>query len=550
MAEFCHYSFRLSVTTPLPTNVGHIPMSPVIDFKTLIAYAGLPGVLDPNSISLLDVVDGATIAYALTEDFAYGDKGRIEWVIENPAHTMYEIRFQTLEKRPPLEPQTYVPMVGTGDLLRYNASEPRPITLASTRLVDITGDGQPDLAGCWNYYHRPGSPISGVVYYPRVGPVDDFAFGDLTRLRYLETPGSADLNDFSGTYIEADFADFTGNGLPDIVFAERGSDTVTFFTNTGDRTESGIPIFLKGASIPVPIERIHQLQAVDVNHDGVLDLIVDDLYIRNVNPAGWPFMPDRPIKLFEQPKRPDQPADAAITTRVICFDLDGDGRADVIRLQGRGLEQTLTWHRNLGGDPPQLGPALPLTGIDLETCTQIAAVADGQQRGFLVQHNAYQNISFYQWTGFEAGQPRFRQRGLATSKSALLIASDQSWPCVCDWDADGVSDLLIGGGYGWPRIVRNRGTNKRPAFDTPQPILADGQPIRVLRDDILYSQHWHNMGYPYPVFVDWDGDGKPDLLGCVEWSVYPFFCHAALEMEAHPGFVLSTVTEVIKAGSV
>ena len=35
---------------------------------------------------------------------------------------------------------------------------------------------------------------------------------------------------------------------------------------------------------------------------------------------------------------------------------------------------------------------------------------------------------------------------------------------------------------------------------------------------------------------DWDGDGKPDLLGCVEWSVYPFFAHAALEMERHPEY--------------
>jgi hypothetical protein len=42
--------------------------------------------------------------------------------------------------------------------------------------------------------------------------------------------------------------------------------------------------------------------------------------------------------------------------------------------------------------------------------------------------------------------------------------------------------------------------------------------------------------------VDWDGDGKPDLLGCVEWSVYPFYAHAALEMAEHPRYAIEEVS--------
>ena len=93
-----------------------------------------------------------------------------------------------------------------------------------------------------------------------------------------------------------------------------------------------------------------------------------------------------------------------------------------------------------------------------------------------------------------------------------MSLSDQAWPCVCDWNNDGVSDLLVGGGYGWPRIVINQGSNARPAFDEPRLIFSEGSPIRLLRDEILNSRHWHNMGYPYPVFVDWDGDGLKDLM--------------------------------------
>ena len=50
------------------------------------------------------------------------------------------------------------------------------------------------------------------------------------------------------------------------------------------------------------------------------------------------------------------------------------------------------------------------------------------------------------------------------------------------------------------------------AFAPPACILAEGQPIRLLRDELLHSRHWHNMGYPYPSVVDWDGDGLPDLM--------------------------------------
>lgn len=83
---------------------------------------------------------------------------------------------------------------------------------------------------------------------------------------------------------------------------------------------------------------------------------------------------------------------------------------------------------------------------------------------------------------------------------------------MADWNGDGATDLVIGGGYGWPRVVINVGSNDRPAWEESRRIHADGKPIRVLRDEILSSNHWHNMGYPYPVFVDWDGDGLKDLM--------------------------------------
>jgi len=498
--------FRLSVTSELPTNLGYIPFSPVIDFAALIEEVGAPGVFDPNSVEVIDAATGERIEHARTEDFAYGDRGRIEWVIRDPAHTEYEICFRTAARRPALAPQAHVPMVGVGDLLRYNAGEPRPIALhRSMKLVDLTGDGRRDLAGCWNYYYRPGSPVSGVVCYPRVGLEADFAFGDLVRLRYVEERGAGELKHFPGVYIAVDFADFDGDGLVDMVFAERSSGEVVFFLNTGERDHGSLPIFARDISVSVPFEDIQGLQAVDLDGDGAVDLVVNGHFIRNANPAGWPF-------------RPEPPVDLEVGEKPTFLDADGDGALDAICLEEWEDDPSrfatgLQWRKRTGDQPPKFGPAMTLEGVEEGGgCTLVAAVGDGPRQGVLVQGNTYQHIVFYELVGGEGGKPRCERRGEARSIAAVVSWSDQAWPCICDWDGDGIQDLVIGGGCGWPRVVRNRGRNERPALDEPQLIHSEEEPIRLLRDEILHSRHWHNMGYPYPTFVDWDGDGLPDLM--------------------------------------
>ena len=493
------YRFHLTITSSLPADLGRIPLSPTIDFATLIEEIDLPGVFDPNSVQVFNLHTGSPVAHALTEDFAYGDRGRIEWVVENPDHIKYEIHFDTAPKRPLLSPREYVPMIGVGDLLRYNAGVPRPIILAySPRLVDLTGDGRADLVGCWNYYYRPGSPISGIVCYPRVGPEEEFTFGDLRRLRYVEREDCRDFKDFPGTYIEAEFTDFNGDGLVDIAYSAANSGELTFFLNTGERDSGGMPIFLRDQSIAVPPGQCRGLCAVDFDGNGILDLAVNGHFIRNANPHGWPFEPTAPV-------------DLDIAGRSAFFDLTGDGLPDLVETQGDGSGSPLTWRQNLGDSPPSFGPPAPLPDLEIN-CNQIGATSDRQRRGLLLQHDVFQNLSFFEWSGCQNGQPVLHRRARARSISAVLALSDQAWPCICDWNADGVSDLLVGGGYGWPRILINRGSEQRPAFGESELLYADGQPIRVLRDAMLHSQHWHNMGYPYPVFVDWDGDGLPDLM--------------------------------------
>lgn len=504
------HQLRLTITTRLPAHLGHIPLQPVVDFGQAIRRAGLPGVLDPNTIRVVDAADGAIVPHHLTEDFAYGDGGRVEFVVRRPEHRDYVLEFSTCDRRPPLAPPVRVPLVGVGDLLRYNASEPQPVTLYSMRLVDLTGSGRPDLCGTWNYYHRPGAPISGAVCYPRLAG-DGLRVGDLQRLRFRESPGSGDLLDFPGTYVDADFADLDGDGRVDMVFAERGKSQATFFLNAGERSPTGLPVFVRDRTIEVPGLDLGNISLADVDGDGVLDLVVEGHWIRNANPRGWPFEPSPPV-------------DLGAGDRLAFVDLDGDGQVELLSLapttsrwgdapecQGAWPGGTVTWRRRLPGVAVRFGPPRPVAGLP-HSCTRIAAAVGADEPALLVQHQVYREIALYRLARLEADLAVFESRAHAESPSAVVALSDQSWPCQCDWDGDGVPDLLVGGGYGWPQVLRNRGTAADPAYGPPELISSRGRPVRVLRDRLLHSHHWHNMGYPYPVFVDWDGDGLPDLM--------------------------------------
>ena len=70
-----------------------------------------------------------------------------------------------------------------------------------------------------------------------------------------------------------------------------------------------------------------------------------------------------------------------------------------------------------------------------------------------------------------------------------------------DWDRDGDPDLLLGSYDGALHRVENVGSASQPSFDpTPTPVLAAGVPLRIAD------------GLTMPVTVDWDGDGRFDVI--------------------------------------
>ena len=68
-------------------------------------------------------------------------------------------------------------------------------------------------------------------------------------------------------------------------------------------------------------------------------------------------------------------------------------------------------------------------------------------------------------------------------------------------------------------FLRNVGTKRKPVFARPEAIKLWGEAIR-------YSAHGLQ-----PSFVDWEGDGSLDFVGCSESGFFVLFRRAAL---THP----------------
>jgi VCBS repeat protein len=83
---------------------------------------------------------------------------------------------------------------------------------------------------------------------------------------------------------------------------------------------------------------------------------------------------------------------------------------------------------------------------------------------------------------------------------------------AADWDADHDLDLIVGTAPGHIYLVPNGGSRTEPLWGMPQKLLADGKEIEIPAG-----------GDAGPVVVDWDGDGKLDLLsGASDGSVLSF----------------------------
>ena len=90
---------RLDVTVESRLVKSNLPADPLIDFSVEARRQGLEGVLDPDSIRVVNRATRQEVAHSLGPGFRHGDSGRVRWLITNPQQLRYTVSFRTSRTR-------------------------------------------------------------------------------------------------------------------------------------------------------------------------------------------------------------------------------------------------------------------------------------------------------------------------------------------------------------------------------------------------------------------------------------------------------------------
>jgi hypothetical protein len=269
-------------------------------------------------------------------------------------------------------------------------------------------------------------------------------------------------------------ADFDGDGDLDIVISRREPQTAYWFERKDDRTwvrhEMGQSEGLKNAL---------GAAAVDINHDGRLDVVLNQVWFEN--PGGLAESPDKPWPAH---------AFAGGGHDIIAADLSGDGRLDIITYNGEGVSwfdlSTGLKQMEIGRGEKNHGGIAPKGAGDLD--------GDGDMDIVIPRYwfeNPGKGVSV--WKRHEWPHLAVRNASYGTSMRA--------W--IADLDADGHNDIVYSDcdtGQSHVYWVRNVGRDDRwERHRIPDPPTAPG--------DVPGTGSFHSLGV-----ADFDGDGDLDIF--------------------------------------
>ncbi len=425
---------------------------------------------------------------------------------------------------------------------RANIHE-HPVRGNMWRYVDFDGDGDQDLVigvGDWTDYgwdHAYDSrgrwrngPLHGYVYWiENVG--SDAAPAYPRKPEMLRAGGG--LIDVYG-WPSPCFADFDGDGDLDLLCGEF-LDGFTYFENSGTRDRPAYQaghrlVAANGAPLTMDLQMITPT-AIDWDADGDIDLIVGDEDGRvalveqtGVSAAGRP--------VFLQPIYFQQEADTlkvgALATP-FAHDWDGDGDEDIlcgntaghvslIENLGPGAGGLPSWdrprHLHVGKRPFRVmaGPNGSIQGpceAKWGYTTLSVADWDGDQDPDIVYNSIWGRIGLLRNDGPEglADVPAMFAVGSQPPKwswwgrgSETAASQWRTTPVLVDFDGDKRNDLVM--------LDREGFLTLRPGLEAPQRIFVDedSAPLK------LNPKSCGASGRVKLAVVDWDGDGRLDLL--------------------------------------
>lgn len=258
-----------------------------------------------------------------------------------------------------------------------------------------------------------------------------------------------------GTHAIPCVSDWNNNGLKDLIVGYRTEDKVALYLNRATDLQ---PVFTSFENIQAAGEDIH-------HPSGGCGA-----------PAPW-----------------------------VC-DYDSDGEKDL--LVGTGAEGYvyLYWNANTDADPVLAGGVLLTVGsLTLDVGARATPyVHDWDEDGLndLLCGDGNGNAHFFKNVG-TAQSPSYTNDLLIQAGGVAVDFGSRSAIRVCDWDGDGLKDLLgsANNNVSW---CRNVGTNARPLLNAPAPLRAPVQGTGLANIDTGYRMRLE--------VVDWNNDNVTDLL--------------------------------------
>ncbi|MCA9081597.1 MAG: VCBS repeat-containing protein, partial [Planctomycetaceae bacterium] len=449
----------------------------------------------------------------------------------------------------PIDPKWYKPQ-GTqpkGPKTRHN----------QWRYADYDGDGKVDLiVGIedWSYYgwddawdssgEWQNGPLHGFVYlFRNTGSNDEPTYAEPQQVladdEPVDTYGCPSPN----------FADFDGDGDLDLLCGEF-LDGFTYFENVGSRSEPRYAAGRRlrqadGTPLTMDLQMIVPI-AFDWDRDGDQDLIVgdEDGRVALIEHTGDLDRENRPQ--FLPPRYFQQVADTlkcgALATPV-GYDWDGDGDQDLLsgntagyieffeNLSGPGVE-TPSWagpvrlqagektYRMLAGRNGSIqGPAEAKWGYT----TLSVADWDGDELPDLIVNGIWGKIEWLRNIGTRT-EPKLAEPAPVEIAWNDAIPTKPAWtwwspegnqlvtqwrttPLVTDWNNDGLVDLVMLDHEGYLALYPRAQVDQQTVLLPAQRVFRDENGPLQLNDGTAGRSGRRKL-----CLVDWDGDGRLDLL--------------------------------------
>lgn len=423
--------------------------------------------------------------------------------------------------------------------------------------VDYDGDGALDLLvgqGFWDdygwddAYNKRGKwtrgPLHGYVSVIRnTGTTADPKYAEPRRLK---TAAGKPVDVFGMP--SPNLADFDDDGDLDLLCGEF-LDGFTYYENTGTRTEpryaAGRPLMRDGEELTMDLCMI-VVTALDWDDDGDTDLVVgqEDGRVAFIEHTGE--VADG-LPVFKRPRFFRQRAQhvkfGALVTPV-SFDWDDDGDEDLIAGNTAGY---IGFIENLGNaagsDTPQWAAPVRLKAGG-ETIRIMAGpngsiqgpaeakwgyttldVADWNHDGRpdIVANSIWGKVHWYRNTGTRKepqltaaapievqwdGEPPRPAWNWWDPKDNQLVTQWRTTPLVRDWDRDGLRDLVMLDHEGYLALFRRKSVDGKLVLLPGKRVFRDAEDNRLR----LNARSAGGSGRRKLCLVDWDGDGRRDLL--------------------------------------